>query len=158
MWQAEANFCIVDVNTYNADHSQNRLYDQATQDSDLQAFWQPKNDWSVGLGLTFSNVNYTPRLASGLPEGGLFCASAASLKTGLQYNLVGNLFLKPQLNGLLYDFVRSNGGRNEAKTALGCSVTCGYKTFLGAIEASVMYSNLNNVILPYFNFGYALSL
>lgn len=281
-WQAESNFCVLDISTYNADYSQSGLYYQSTQDSDLQFFWQPKHNWTIGIGATLSNVNYVPRLTStiqaegtliyntayffaehqtldadvypsrgrklsikaglifnqkpdyeiylgetlianhnapyfnfdpyeqmrlayqeyvpvgrhalfldfesgmnfnykqlimndfmvgglshvirnqityaGLPEGAIFCTSAASLKLGLQYTLVRNLYLKPQVNGLLYDFVQGNEGRNTAKAKLGGSITCAYKTFLGAIETSLMYTNGSKSVLPYFNLGYALQL
>lgn len=282
LWQAEANFCILDLNTYDADYAQNGLYDQATQDSDVQLVWQPKSNWSLGIGVTLSNVSYTPRLTSGLqadgsiaynmgyffvhhktldadvypsrgrrlllkagivfnqkpdysiyynetlianqnspffnfdpyqqlrldfqqylpvgrhavfadlqagmnfnyeqlimndfmvgglnnvirnqitfaglPEASIFCASAASLKIGFQYSLMRNLYLKPQVNGLVYDFIPGNLGRTSTGKAFGCSMTFAYKTLLGPIEASTMYSNLNNTILPYFNLGYVLEL
>lgn len=282
LWQAQANFCSVRVNTYNEDQTLNGLYAQTTQDSDLQAFWQPSQNWSMGFGITQSIVDYTPQLTSGLqargnisyntgyfflqhesldadiyphrgrrisfnaglvfnqrpdygiyqddlmlldensgyldfgtyqrvffnyqeyipvgrhsffldfetgmnfnygqiimndfmvgglnrvirnqitfaglPEGAIFCASAANLKLGMQYTLARNLFLKPHINGLAYDFVKSNLWHNKTKHALGGAVTLAYRTFLGAIETSLMYSNQNNVLLPYFNLGYALQL
>ena len=95
---------------------------------------------------------------AGLPEASIFTASAVSLKIGYQQAITNNLFLIAKVNGLYYDFIKSNFRFDGTSRGIGYSLTGGYRTFLGPIEASLMYSDLNKKILPYFNLGYILSL
>ena len=77
---------------------------------------------------------------------------------GYQHAFTNNLFLTAKVNGLYYDFIKSNYRNNPVSRGIGYSLTAGYKTFLGPIETSLMYSDLNKKILPYFNIGYVLSI
>jgi NTE family protein len=114
------------------------------------------NDFVIG-GLT--NVIRNQITFSGLPEASIFTASAISLKVGYQQAITNNLFVIAKVNGLYYDFVTSNFRLNTIPhQGIGYSLTGGYRTFLGPIEASLMYSDFNKRIMPYFNLGYILSL
>ena len=280
--QLEATIETIDINTYDPEFSRTGLYNQGSQNTDLQLLWQPKNNWTLGIGTSLGYVAYEPKIISqteangnlrffnsyltlhhntlnvplypnrgrqlfikggviygqkldftiyqegeivatndalffnsdsymqlkvafeqyfpvnksaffvqfesgmnfnykqavmndfvigglndvirnqvtfaGLPEASIFTASAASLKLGYQQAITNNLFLIAKVNGLYYDFIKSNFRFNSTSRGIGYSLTGGYRTFLGPIEASLMYSDLNKKILPYFNLGYILSL
>jgi NTE family protein len=95
---------------------------------------------------------------AGLPEASIFSASAVSAQLGYQHAITNSLFIITKINGLYYDFIKSNFRLNNASSGIGYSLTAGYKTFLGPIESSLMYSDLNKKVLPYFNIGYILSI
>lgn len=282
--QLEATIETIDINTYNPEFSRNGLYNQGTQNTDLQLLWQPKNNWSLGIGTGLIYTIYEPKIISaieaegnihylnsyvtlqhntlntqiypnrgrylfikagivydqsldftiyqegnvvatnddyqffssdpytqirvsfeqyfpvnksaffiqlqsgmnfnykqaimndfivgglnevirnqvtfsGLPEASIFTASALSVKVGYQQAITNNLFIIGKVNGLYYDFVKSNFMFDATPSqGIGYSITGGYRTFLGPIEASLMYSDFNKKILPYFNLGYILSL
>ena len=282
--QLEATVETIDINTYNPEFSSTGLYNQASQNTDFQLLWQPKNDWALGIGTSLGYVAFEPKIISqieangnlrymssylflqhntlntplypnrgsniyikagvvynqkvdftiyqngdelanndngailgsnpytqlrvnfekyfpvnksaffvqlqsgmnfnykqaimndyviggltnvirnqitfsGLPEASIFTASAISLKLGYQQAITNNLFVIAKVNGLYYDFVTSNFRLNTIPNhGIGYSVTGGYRTFLGPIEASLMYSDFNKRIMPYFNLGYILSL
>lgn len=114
------------------------------------------NDYVIG-GL--NDVIRNQITFAGLPEASIFTGSAISLKLGYQLALTKDLFLIAKANGLYYDFVTSNYRLSSIPTkGIGYSLTAGYRTFLGPIEASLMYSDFNKKILPYFNLGYILNL
>jgi len=284
MLQLEATIETIDINTYNPEFSSDGLYNQGTQNTDLQLLWQPKNNWAIGVGTGLVYTAYQPKIIShieakgnihyfnsyfiaqhntfdvpiypnrgrqfflkagivydqsldftiyqegqvvannedwhffssdpytqlrvgfeqyfpinksaffvqlqsgmnfnykqavmndfivgglndvirnqvtfsGLPEASIFTASVASLKVGYQQAITNNLFLIAKVNGLYYDFIKSNFRFNTTPNhGIGYSITGGYRTFLGPIEASLMYSDFNKKVLPYFNLGYILSL
>ncbi|WP_290846498.1 patatin-like phospholipase family protein [Flavobacterium sp.] len=113
------------------------------------------NDFIIG-GLT--SVIRNQITFAGLPEGSIFSPSVISAQIGYQYNVVSNLYLIFKANTLYHDFIDSNLKLRDSSHGTGFSVTGGYKTFLGPIEASLMYSDLNKELLPYFNLGYVLAL
>jgi len=282
--QLEATLETIDINTYNPEFSRTGLYNQGSQNTDLQFLWQPKNNWTIGIGTSLSYVAYEPKIVSqieaegtlryfnsyvilnhktlnapvypnrgrqffmkagiiydqnldftifqegnivaenddarffssnpytqlkisfeqyipvyknaffiqlqsgmnfnykqaimndfvvggltdvirnqvtfaGLPEASIFTASAVSLKLGYQQEIINNLFLIGKVNALYCDFIKSSFRFNTTETrGIGYSVTAGYRTFLGPIEASLMYSDFNKKILPYFNLGYILNI
>lgn len=281
--QAKANFEIIDIKTYDTEFVESGLYNQASQNCDLQLLWQAENDWSVGVGTTFSNIAYDPKITSdaqlegaavylnsylvfqsntlnerlypnrgnriyikggviysqraaftiyndgvevanensgifdfkpyaqlrmefeqyfpvndnafliqaqsgmnfnykqaiindfligglnnvirnqitfaGLPDGAIFSSSVVSAQVGYQHQLIKNLYLTGKVNGLWFDFIETSYRLNTIQRyGIGGSLTAGYKTFLGPIEASLMYSNLSNQVLPYFNIGYILTI
>ncbi|RZJ34622.1 MAG: hypothetical protein EOO51_09170 [Flavobacterium sp.] len=280
--QAQNTFETTDINTYDAKFSESGLYNQSSQNSDLQLIWQPTNNWTISLGTSLTNVSYEPKISSqiqangrvsflntyvqfehssldtpvypnrgrrlsfkggivysqlpeftiheqdsiiatekspffnskaygqvkvafeqyipvgknavfaqlqsgvnfgyrqailndfriggltnvirnqvtfaGLPESAIFSASVVSAQVGYQHAITPNLFLIGKVNALWYDFIKSNFRFNETSHGIGYSLTGGYKTFLGPIEASLMYSDLNKKVLPYFNIGYILTL
>lgn len=281
--QARANFEIIDITTYSDDFSESGLYNQASQNCDLQLLWQPEHNWSAGIGTTISNIYYDPKITSraqvkggaiylntylllqyntlnkplyptkgtklyfkggliynqiadfdlyydgqvianqdsepfsfrpytqvrlnyeqyfpvwdnaflvqlqtgmnfnykqamindfvvgglnnvirnqvtfaGLPEASIYTASVVSAQAGYQHELFSNLFLTGKVNALWYDFIDNNFLLNSRiRHGLGGSLTLGYRTFLGPIEASLMYSDMNHQVLPYFNIGYILTI
>ena len=113
------------------------------------------NDFMIG-GL--NDVIRNQVTFAGLPEASVFSASVVSAQVGYQHAFTNNLFLTAKVNGLYYDFIKSNYRNNPVSRGIGYSLTAGYKTFLGPIETSLMYSDLNKKILPYFNIGYVLSI
>lgn len=113
------------------------------------------NDFMIG-GL--NNTVRNQVTFSGLAEGSIFSASVVSAKIGYQYCIADNLYLITKVNGLYYDFIKSNYRIHGESTGIGCSVTGAYRTFLGPVEASLMYSDINKKVLPYFNIGYILSI
>lgn len=280
--RAENNFEITDINTYDEKLHQTGLYNMASQNCDLQLFWQPDTHWLIGTGTTLANVAYQPEIISeiqakgsvahlhtyllvqhsslnrllyptrghfislkggviynqvpnfeiwyndeligteesplfgdrpytqiranleqyfpigrhsvfgrvqsglnfsyrniilndfrigglnnvvrnqivfaGLPEAAIFSSSVLSAQIGYRHAITENFFLTAIGNGLWYDFIDSNLTVNRDTNGMGCSLTAGYRTFLGPIEASLTYSDLNRDVLPYFNVGYVLSL
>ncbi|NMH26891.1 patatin-like phospholipase family protein [Flavobacterium silvaticum] len=280
--QAETNFEVTDINTYNEDFRRTGLYRQASQNCDLQLYWQPDTHWLFGFGTTLSNVDYKPTIKSqvqasgnvaflntylflehntlnaliypnkgrrvfvkagiiynqlpdfaiyqddeliateedeifgddaytqikisleqyipinehaifarvqsgmnfnykqilmndfrigglnnvvrnqitfaGLSEASIFSSSVVSAQFGYQHAVTNNFYLTGIVNGLWYDFVKSNLTVNRDTNGVGYSLTAGYRTFLGPLEASMTYSDLNEKVLPYFNVGYVISL
>lgn len=278
--QAKANFEIIDITTY-ANFSESGLYNQASQNCDLQLIWQPEHNWAAGIGTTVSNIYYDPKITSntqieggamylntylqlqyntlnkqlyptqgtkfyfkggviynqipnfkvyydnevvatedseifsfkpytqlrftiekyfpvqdnaflvqlqsgmnfnykqpflndfvigglnnvirnqvtfaGLPEASIYTSSVISAQAGYQHELFNNLFIIGKVNALWYDFIDDNFILNNSSgRGVGCSLTAGYRTFLGPIEASLMYSDMTHLIQPYFNIGYIL--
>ncbi|MGK4567758.1 hypothetical protein [Flavobacterium sp. 3HN19-14] len=113
------------------------------------------NDFVIGglNNIIRNQVNF-----AGLPEASVFTSSVVSLQVGYQHEIINNLYLTGKINGLWFDFIKSNYRINSTSRGMGYALTGGYKTLFGPIEASLMYSDLNHKILPYFNIGYVLSL
>ncbi|MXN91523.1 hypothetical protein GR160_09810 [Flavobacterium sp. Sd200] len=113
------------------------------------------NDFMIG-GL--SNTVRNQVTFAGLQEASIFSSSVISAKIGYQHCLAENLYVIAKVNGLYYDFIKSNYRMHGESNGIGFSLTGAYRTFLGPVEASLMYSDINNKLLPYFNIGYILSI
>lgn len=114
------------------------------------------NDFVIG-GL--NNVIRNQVTFAGLPDAAIFTSSVVSAQAGYQHQIIKNLFITGKVNALWFDFVKSNYRLNTVRRqGFGGSLTAGYKTPLGPVEASLMYSDLGKQVLPYFNIGYILSI
>lgn len=108
------------------------------------------NDFLVG-GL--SSVIRNQLTFAGLPDASLTTGSAAGLLLGYQHSVGHNLYATAKVNGLYHDFIGENLRLRPARVIYGTSLTLGLKTFLGPIDASVMYSGVSKKLLTYFNIG-----
>lgn len=108
------------------------------------------NDFVVG-GL--SNVVRNQIMFAGLPEAGLFVSSAVSGLVGYQYAIGQRVFVTGKVNSLYHGFIDNNTNIQPSKVIYGGSLTLGINSFLGPIDASLMYSDVSRKVLPYFNIG-----
>jgi NTE family protein len=111
------------------------------------------NDFAIG-GLTEVIRNQVP--FAGLPEASLTTGSALNLQLGYQYKVSGSLYVIGKINHLWYNFIKSNYQLGRGSSGIGYAVTAGFRSFVGPIEASVMYSDISKRITPYFNIGFPL--
>lgn len=109
------------------------------------------NDFVLG-GL--SNVLRNQITFAGLPEAGIYTGSAAVGLVGYQYAVGQRVFLTAKFNALHHDFINSNTRLQPARTVYGGAVTLGINSFIGPIDASLMYSTVSKKLLPYFNIGF----
>ncbi|MBC8084338.1 MAG: patatin-like phospholipase family protein [Hymenobacter sp.] len=108
------------------------------------------NDFVVG-GL--STVVRNQITFAGLPEASLFTSSAAAGLVGYQYALSPRLYALAKANALYHGFVTNNTNLQPSQVIYGGALTLGLNSFLGPIDASLMYSNVSKKLLPYFNVG-----
>lgn len=114
------------------------------------------NDFVVG-GL--NNVIRNQVTFAGLPDAAIFTSSVITVHGGYQHEILNNLYITGKVSALWFDFIESNYQLSTLRRhGVGCSLTGGYKTPLGLIEASLMYSDLAKQVLPYFNIGYILAI
>lgn len=90
---------------------------------------------------------------AGLPDAGLFTGSAAVGLLGYRWTLTRNLYGVAKANVLYHDFVANNLRLQPAAVHYGGVVSLCLKSFIGPLEASLMYSDLAKKVLPYFNLG-----
>lgn len=93
---------------------------------------------------------------AGLPDVSIFTNSAASLQLGYRVQIVNNLFVTGKANTLWYDFIDDDFRLHPSAHGMGYALTVGYNSIIGPIEASIMYSDINKRIKPYFNIGIPL--
>ncbi|WP_133273734.1 BamA/TamA family outer membrane protein [Hymenobacter radiodurans] len=108
------------------------------------------NDFVVG-GL--SHVIRNQIVFAGLPEAGLFVSSAVAGLVGYQYAIGPRVFITGKANALYHGFIDDNTNIQPSDVIYGGSLTLGINSFLGPIDASLMYSDVSKKVLPYFNIG-----
>jgi NTE family protein len=90
---------------------------------------------------------------AGLQEATVNSSSVLSLQMGLRYNPINNIYFIGRINGLLKDFLTRNNS-TSGKTALtGYALTFAYKTPIGPLELSAMYSDQSKKLQSYVLFG-----
>ncbi|WP_324671990.1 patatin-like phospholipase family protein [Hymenobacter sp. GOD-10R] len=109
------------------------------------------NDFVIG-GL--SSVIRNQITFAGLPEAAIYTGSVATGLVGYQYAVGPRIFATAKFNVLYHDFINSNTKLQPAAFVYGGAITLGINSFLGPIDASLMYSNVTKKVLPYFNIGF----
>ena len=75
------------------------------------------------------------------------------LQAGLRYNVVNNLYLIGRFTSLLKDFVAINNGPAQASFLSGYALTFAYKSPIGPVELSMMYSDQSRKLQSYVTVG-----
>lgn len=115
------------------------------------------NDFIIG-GNTNVMRNQIP--FPGFSAGSIYSSSVFSTQLGFQYNLSQKFVLTGISSFLKYDFISSDiqlQDSNRESSVAGIAMVVGYKSFLGPIEAMVMYNSINHKVSPGFSLGYSLN-
>ena len=110
----------------------------------------PLNNFLIGgLNGTFRNqVRF-----AGLQEATVNSSSVTALLVGLRYNLANNIYISGRINGLVKDFATKKNATSSKDAMSGYALTFSYKTPIGPIELSAMYSDQNKKLQSYVLFG-----
>ncbi|MGB4842907.1 MAG: patatin-like phospholipase family protein [Ferruginibacter sp.] len=90
---------------------------------------------------------------AGLQEGTVNSSSVTALQLGLRYNPVNNIYILGRINGLVKDFATRNNSTSSVSALSGYSLTFAYKTPVGPLELSAMYSDQSKKLQSYVLFG-----
>ncbi|MBL0054688.1 MAG: patatin-like phospholipase family protein [Chitinophagaceae bacterium] len=90
---------------------------------------------------------------AGLQEATANTSSTAALLLGLRYNIVNNVYVLGRVNGLVKDFATTRNSTSAYSFLTGYSLTFAYKTPIGPLELSVMYSDQGKKVHSYVLFG-----
>ena len=110
----------------------------------------PLNNFLIG-GLNGSFRNQI-RFA-GLQEATVNSSSVGALQLGLRYNPFNNIFFTGRANVLIKNFATKNNSTSEFDGLTGYALTFGYRTPIGPIELSAMYSDQSKRVQSYVLFG-----
>lgn len=99
-----------------------------------------------------NNVAHHQLPFPGIYEGEVITSSAAMLQLAYQREIMRNVFLVPRVGVALYDFI--NDVNAKYKYLSGYSMTAGYNSRLGPIEASLMYCDQDGRLRGYVNIGF----
>jgi len=90
---------------------------------------------------------------AGFQEATVNSSSVLALQMGLRYNPINNLYFIGRINGLLKDLITRNNNTSGNNALSGYSLTFAYKTPIGPIELSAMYSDQSKKLQSYVFFG-----
>ena len=90
---------------------------------------------------------------AGLQEATANSSSVVSLQIGLRYNPLNNIYVIGRINGLLKDFATNNNTTSNSTALSGYALTFAYKTPIGPLELSAMYSDQSKKVIAYINLG-----
>lgn len=90
---------------------------------------------------------------AGFQEGTVNSASVVALQMGLRFTLFNNAYLTGRVNGLVKDFATSAGSTSKKNFLSGYALTFSYKTLIGPLELSAMYSDQSKKLQSYVLFG-----
>lgn len=88
----------------------------------------------------------------GLREAEITTSSAATLQLSYQYECMRNVYAIPRAGAVLYDFLGDVSSKYKYMSGYG--LTGGYSSFMGPIEASVMYCDQDGRLRMYVNIGF----
>ena len=106
----------------------------------------PLNNFLIG-GLSGSFRNQV-RFA-GLQEATINSSSVTALQVGLRYNPANNIFITGRMNALVKDFATKNNATSGNDVFTGYALTFAYKTPIGPVELSAMYSDQSKRLQSY---------
>lgn len=100
------------------------------------------------------NGNFRNQICfAGLPEATVNSSSAAALLMGLRYSLANNVYIIGRANGLVKDFATTKNSTSASTLLSGYALTFAYKTPIGPLELSAMYSDQSRRVQSYVLFG-----
>jgi len=88
----------------------------------------------------------------GIREAEITTSSAATLQLSYQYEFMRNIYAIPRAGVALYDFLGDVDAKYKYMSGYG--LTGGYSSFMGPIEASVMYCDQDGRLRMYVNIGF----
>lgn len=108
------------------------------------------NNFNIG-GLVGSFRNQI-RFA-GIQEATVNSSSVTALQLGLRYSPANNIYLTGRINGLIKNFATKRNSTSNRDALTGYALTFAYKTPIGPIELSAMYSDQSKKLQSYVLFG-----
>ena len=75
------------------------------------------------------------------------------LQAGLRYNVINNLYLVGRFTSLVKDFVAINNGPAKTSFLSGYALTFAYKSPIGPVELSMLYSDQSRKFQSYVSIG-----
>lgn len=90
---------------------------------------------------------------AGLQEASLNSAAVAAFQLGLRYSPANNIYIIGRANGLVKDFATKKNATSNASWLSGYSLTFAYKSPIGPLELSAMYSDQSKQLQSYVTFG-----
>ncbi|MBK7121551.1 MAG: patatin-like phospholipase family protein [Chitinophagaceae bacterium] len=90
---------------------------------------------------------------AGLQEATLNSSSVLALQLGLRYNPASNIYITGRINGLVKNFATRNNITSAKDGLSGYALTFAYKTPIGPIELSAMYSDQSKKLQSYIMLG-----
>jgi NTE family protein len=88
----------------------------------------------------------------GIRDAEITTSSAATVQLSWQYEFMRNTYAIPRAGAVLYDFLGDIGAKYKYMSGYG--LTGGYSSFMGPIEASVMYCDQDGRLRMYVNIGF----
>ena len=89
----------------------------------------------------------------GLPEASVNSSAVAALQLGLRYTIVNNVYIIGRTNALFKDFATTTISTSTGTWLTGYALTFAYKTPIGPLELSAMYSDQSKRLQSYVLFG-----
>ena len=90
---------------------------------------------------------------AGLTEATVNSSSAAALLIGLRYTVANNLYVIGRVNGMIKNFATFNNATSSKSFLSGYALTFAYKSPIGPLELSAMYSDQSKRLQSYVLFG-----
>lgn len=90
---------------------------------------------------------------AGLAEATANTSGVAALGVGLRYSPANNIYILGRVNGLAKDFATTRGSTSAYTFLTGYALTFAYKTPIGPLELSAMYSDQSRRLQSYVMFG-----
>jgi len=90
---------------------------------------------------------------AGLPEASVNSSAVATLQLGLRYLVVNNAYIIGRANALFKDFATTKISTSAGTWLTGYALTFAYKTPIGPLELSAMYSDQSKKLQSYVLFG-----
>ena len=108
------------------------------------------NNFNIG-GI---NGNFRNQIRfAGLQEATVNAATVAALQLGLRYTLFNNIYVIGRINGLVKDFATEKNATSNKTFLSGYALTFAYKSPIGPLELSGMYSDQSGRLQSYVTFG-----
>ena len=92
-------------------------------------------------------------LFAGLQDFTVYSNSVAAAQAALRLECYENLYLIGRTNVMAYDFIRPSGSVDKSAWVSGSSITMAYKSMIGPIELSFMYSRKTKALQTYVTIG-----
>ena len=90
---------------------------------------------------------------AGLQEATVNSSGAAVLQVGVRYSIFNNAYIIGRANALLKDFATTKNSTSAGTWLTGYALTFAYKTPIGPLELSAMYSDQSRRVQSYVLFG-----
>jgi len=90
---------------------------------------------------------------AGLQEATVNSATVAALQLGLRYSPINNIYIIGRVNGLVKDFATEKNATSQKNALSGYALTFAYKSPIGPLELSAMYSDQSKQLQSYVTFG-----
>jgi len=90
---------------------------------------------------------------AGLQEATVNSSSVTALQLGIRYNPANNIYITGRINGLVKNFATKRNSTSSRDALTGYALTFAYKTPIGPVELSAMYSDQSKRLQSYVLIG-----